>query len=87
VADWWKKIWRKGEAPADDKPSAGDKTPAKAKWLAADDPGNPFGVELLDLMFTQTVIATTADPKASNNARSAATRRYKSPARLAASTQ
>jgi hypothetical protein len=61
VADWWKKIWGK-----QDKRSGDDKTPAatseKAKWLGADDPGNPFGVELLDLMVTQTVIATSQDP-------------------------
>jgi hypothetical protein len=59
VADWWKKIWGKR-----DKGSGEDKNsrPAeKAKWLAADDPGNPFGFELLDLMVTQHVIATSQD--------------------------
>lgn len=33
-----------------------------ATWLAVDDPGNPFGVELLDLMVTQTLVATSEDP-------------------------
>jgi hypothetical protein len=56
VANWWKKIW--GKRSDDETPRA-----AKAKWLAADDPGNPFGVELLDLMVTQTVIATSEDPE------------------------
>lgn len=58
VANWWKRIW----GARSERPAAGAKPPAKAKWLAADDPGNPFGVELLDLMVTQTVIATSEDP-------------------------
>ncbi len=32
----------------------------RAPWLAADDPGNPFGVPLLDLMVTQQLIATSS---------------------------
>ncbi|WP_224369585.1 ankyrin repeat domain-containing protein [Hyalangium versicolor] len=36
--------------------------PEPAKWLAADDPGNPFGVPLLNLMLTQEYVATTQDP-------------------------
>ena len=58
MADWWKKFVGKRSEP---RPAAGEKPPVKAKWLAADDPGNPFGVELLDLMVTQTVIATSED--------------------------
>lgn len=62
MADWWKKLWRK-RTPATEKVVGGPtKAQDKAKWLAADDPGNPFGVELLDLMVTQTVVATSADP-------------------------
>lgn len=77
MVDWWKKLWRKsppsgGEPPrASDKPgpssnekrSNGKPASEKAKWLAADDPGNPFGVELLDLMVTQTITSTTRDPE------------------------
>ncbi len=57
VANWWKKILGKQS----ERPAASGKPPARANWLAADDPGNPFGVELLDLMVTQTVIATSED--------------------------
>lgn len=60
VAEWWKKLWnRKGGQSTSE-----EKQPTKAKWLAADDPGNPFGVELLDLMVTQMLMATTSDPAA-----------------------
>lgn len=63
MADWWNKLWRKGKPAAGEAVTGGkNKAPDKAKWLAADDPGNPFGVELLDLMMTQTVIATSTDP-------------------------
>ena len=41
---------------------------ARATWLGADDPGNPFGVPLLDLMVTQTVMATSQDPEAAQRA-------------------
>jgi hypothetical protein len=65
VADWWKKLFGKrskggdpGERPI---PQGGAVPPEKAKWLAADDPGNPFGVELLDLMVTQQLSATSSD--------------------------
>jgi hypothetical protein len=34
-----------------------------ARWLAADDPGNPFGVPLLDLMELQQLLSTTTDPE------------------------
>ena len=33
-----------------------------AKWIAADDSGNPFGVPLLNLMMLQSAISTTTDP-------------------------
>ena len=63
MADWWKKLWRKVRAAESEAVTSGQKTaPNKAKWLAADGPGNPFGVELLDLMITQTVVATSTDP-------------------------
>ena len=32
-----------------------------ARWLSADDPGNPFDVAVLDLMVTQKLIATSKD--------------------------
>lgn len=43
---------------------------SKGTWRAADDPGNPFGVELLDLMVTQTLMATTSDPTVAERAMS-----------------
>lgn len=65
VAAWWKNLLGKrskdgdpGERPT---PQNGASPAAKAKWLAADDPGNPFGVALLDLMVTQQLIATSSD--------------------------
>ncbi|MBA3462445.1 MAG: ankyrin repeat domain-containing protein [Deltaproteobacteria bacterium] len=63
MADWWKKIFGKGRKRGDDgeRPVAPAGAPAKATWLRADDAGNPFGVELLDLMVTQQLIATSSD--------------------------
>jgi len=36
--------------------------PMVARWLAADDGGNPFGVPILNLMMLQAAISTTSDP-------------------------
>lgn len=58
MADWWKKIFGKRGEPGEP-PVPG--TGGKAKWLGANAPGNPFGVELLDLMVTQQLIATSTD--------------------------
>ena len=44
-----------------------------ATWLGADDPGNPFGFPLLDLMLTQNVMATSGEPEAAQRAGSWAT--------------
>jgi len=77
VADWWKKIFGNGGERGErgdpgERPvaSAGATAPTKAKWLGADDPGNPFGVELLDLMVTQQLIATSSDRAAAERAMS-----------------
>lgn len=65
VADWWKKLFGKRSKGSDpgERPIAqnGAAPAAKARWLAPDDPGNPFGVPLLDLMVTQQLIATSSD--------------------------
>lgn len=54
-------MWGKKDQRSDDvKPAT---TTERATWLAADDPRNPFGVELLDLMVTQTIMATSTDPE------------------------
>ncbi len=45
---------------SDEKPAPS--APQPAKWLPPGDPGNPFGVPLLDLMQLQGVTATTANP-------------------------
>lgn len=61
--DWWKKLWHKDKAADSEAVIRGQKKATdKARWLAADDLGNPFGVELLDLMVTQTVLGTSNDP-------------------------
>lgn len=56
---WWKKLFG---APADPDPSPA--AGPRAKWLPADDPGNPFGVPLLDLMMLQGYLATSQNPDA-----------------------
>lgn len=37
-------------------------SPDRPRWLAPNDPGNPFGVELLNLMGNLKYMATTTDP-------------------------
>src|SRR6185312_11114884 len=61
MAGWWDKIRGRGE-----KPAATDGAPAK--WLAADDSRNPFGVPLLDLMELQGLISTSKDPACAERA-------------------
>ena len=57
---WWSKLWKGfGEEPknAPERPRS-----EPAEWLAADDPGNPFDVPILDLMSNLRVTSTTEDP-------------------------
>jgi hypothetical protein len=70
VTNWWKKLFRRSNSnpsrPAKDlggdiPPPNRGRAQEKASWLPADGPGNPFNVELLDLMVTQTIVATTTD--------------------------
>lgn len=54
---FWKKLF------------GGEKSPPpppqpRARWLEANDPGNPFGVPILDLMMLQGYLATSGDPQA-----------------------
>ncbi|MFO0589783.1 MAG: ankyrin repeat domain-containing protein [Polyangiaceae bacterium] len=53
---------RPGDAsPDEDDSHAWSKQPAR--WLERDDPGNPFGARLLDLMVNLEVLSTTTDPE------------------------
>src|SRR5262249_49105048 len=49
------------KAPAPEPPAPQQ---PRARWLAASDAGNPFGVPLLDLMMLQGYLATSQDPQA-----------------------
>lgn len=55
-----------GRGAEETKPSAA----SRAKWLAPDDPANPFGVPLLDLMELQQLISTSQDPACAQRAMS-----------------
>ncbi len=50
------------------KPEPEEQQPLLAEWMADDDPRNPFRVRLLNLMVTQSLIATSMNPE--NAARS-----------------
>ena len=54
---WWDKI-RKAFSG---KPQASKQEPAR--WLSVEDSDNPFDVPILDLMVTQTFVATSGDPE------------------------
>ncbi len=73
MAAWWKKLFGKKDPAKESEvplPAKGTQPSEKARWLAADDRGNPFGVELLDLMITQKLLATTTDPAIADRAMS-----------------
>jgi hypothetical protein len=62
--NWWNKLRSRvlgvgGPENAPKKASASK----PANWLAADDPGNPFGVPILDLMSNLGMISTSEDPQ------------------------
>lgn len=57
VGSWFRKLLGMTEEPSSSNPSE-----QSAGWLAADDPGNPFGVELLDLMSNVDMISASEDP-------------------------
>ncbi|HEY5949697.1 MAG TPA: ankyrin repeat domain-containing protein [Kofleriaceae bacterium] len=64
---WWKKWFSRGDkatAPSakTEKATAPSAKTEKARWLASGDPGNPFPAAILDLMVTQTLLATSTDP-------------------------
>ena len=54
---WFRKLFGSSKRP-DESASA-----PRARWLEPDDPGNPFGVRLLDLMANLQMISTTQDPE------------------------
>lgn len=46
----------------------GDSRGPKARWLEPEDPGNPFGVRLLDLMANLSMVSMTRDPELARRA-------------------
>jgi Ankyrin repeats (3 copies)/Ankyrin repeat len=60
IGSWFRRLFGKGES---DGGGNGDgPSPPKGHWRDADDPGNPFGVRLLDLMQNLEMTSTTSDP-------------------------
>ncbi len=61
MPSWWSKL----KALFGGSPERPTERPAAepAQWLDADAPGNPFDVPILDLMVTQTLVATSTDPQ------------------------
>jgi hypothetical protein len=57
---WWSKLWKGFGGEPKNAPEKPRSEPAE--WLAADDPGNPFDVPILDLMSNLGVTSTTQDP-------------------------
>jgi hypothetical protein len=62
MPSWWKKLFSGGDEKKPTPEPAAPKQP-QARWLTATDPGNPFGVPLLDLMMLQGLMATSGDPQ------------------------
>jgi ankyrin repeat protein len=63
MPSWWRKLWdglSKPEAGAAD-PSPPEPDLETAQWMDADAPDNPFDYDVLNLMVTQTLIATSRD--------------------------
>ena len=64
MARWWNKLPGGGsEQPVPPAPVAPLPQQPRARWLGADDPRNPFGVPLLDLMMLQGYQAASEDPQ------------------------
>jgi hypothetical protein len=63
MASWWKKVFGGGDEKGRPPEPAAPQQP-RARWLPANDSGNPFGVPLLDLMMLQGYLATSKDPQA-----------------------
>jgi len=60
MPSWWDRMRGRGKSKPSDPGSDGG-AGQRAQWLAPSDPGNPFGVPLLDLMVTQQLIATSGE--------------------------
>lgn len=58
---WWSKLRDGVIGRRDERPEGPSAKPAK--WLAADDAGNPFDVPILDLMGNLSMISTSKDPE------------------------
>lgn len=63
MAGWWDRLkqWLSEPSPVEYPPG-----PPPANWLPAESPKNPFGVPILNLMITQTVVAASRDPAAAS---------------------
>jgi hypothetical protein len=63
---WWKRLSDRVFGQGQGTPEAPTSKPAK--WLGADDPGNPFGVPILDLMSNLELISATKDASLASRA-------------------
>ncbi|HEX2875664.1 MAG TPA: ankyrin repeat domain-containing protein [Polyangiaceae bacterium] len=67
---WWQKLLGKSSRPesSDGVGSSPPQRDADVRWMSADEPGNPFGVPLLNLMSNLQLISTTQDPAMASRA-------------------
>lgn len=63
---WWSKVRDGLVGRREEKPPGPSSQPAK--WLAADDPGNPFDLPILDLMQNLKMISTSEDAEQASRA-------------------
>lgn len=67
---WWQKLLGKSSEPksSDRASTSPARRDADVRWMSPDEPGNPFGVPLLNLMSNLQLISTTQDPALASRA-------------------
>ncbi|MEO1173637.1 MAG: hypothetical protein AAFX94_16545 [Myxococcota bacterium] len=67
---WWKRLFGGGAGVSAATRESDEAEPAAesdhAEWMEVGAPGNPYDVRILNLMVTQTVMATSSDPAAAS---------------------
>ncbi|MEL6548273.1 MAG: hypothetical protein AAFQ82_26845, partial [Myxococcota bacterium] len=71
---WWKRMFGRGSTEASEADEAGSSNEPgaseRAEWMEAGAPGNPYDLRILNLMVTQSIMATSSDPAAASRAAS-----------------
>ena len=80
---WWKRMFGGGSTDASEADEAessntsessnesdSSNSSERAEWMEAGAPGNPYNLRILNLMVTQSIMATSSDPAAASRAAS-----------------